>query len=69
MENNNSKDQKREGEKPSRMQEQNQSLKDPGAAVADYGRTGEGTERLTGENSRGSESPIPLGKEDTIGNH
>ncbi len=50
----------------------NQTLNDPGAAVADYGRAEQGTggqqaQPAEGESRRGNSS-IPSDEEDTIGN-
>jgi hypothetical protein len=49
------------------QQEKNESLKDPGAAVADYGSSGKGTERLDRQNGENRENERGLNEDDTLG--
>jgi hypothetical protein len=48
---------------------QNNSLQDPGASVADYGKADQGLENSAGrqEDSRSGNSSIPMKEEDTLG--
>jgi hypothetical protein len=63
-----------EGNKGQKSQEQqveqnkNTSLQDPGAQVADYGRSEQGLSNEKNGGQRQGNSSIPLDEEDTIGN-
>ncbi len=61
--------QQQSGEQNDVTQNQNPTLQDPGAAVADYGRSGnlQGQEEGAQQGREGNSS-IPMEEEDTIGN-